>query len=167
MMVDDYYVFGGQGTEMTQDYLDKQYKQYPAYFSDGRYEYLKEEINKADKLNRKLYCSDCSGLFMKANEVLNIIPIKDTTANGLWSTYCTEISKSEVRAGDILFYKGNDGRMTHMAIVGYDGTYEAAGSAYGVVLHEEIFDRKVYNHVTGKTDTKANWTHYGRLKVWM
>lgn len=110
------------------------------------------------------------GMSAKAlNEFLHmmgIIPAKDATANGLYSTYCTQIGKDDVRPGDILF-RESGGRMVHMAVVGADGVYEAAGTAYGVVFRpwSDMFSRRTYNRMTGNFDTLKPWTHYGRLKV--
>ena len=70
-----------------------------------------------------------------------------------------------MRPGDILFRVDSSGKLVHMAIVGREATYEAAGTAYGVVARDDTFDRATLNRVTGKVDTLKNWTHYGRLKV--
>ena len=166
MMVGDEYIFGSQGHELTRSYLDSRRSKYPEYFTGGRYEWLVERIKIAIAMDRKLYCEDCSGLFWKCDNAEDIIPkTGDSTAQYLWSTYCKPINKGDVRAGDILF-RSNGKKMVHMAIVGHDGTYEAAGTAYGVVFREDVFDRKTLNRVTGKVDTLKAWTHYGRLKVW-
>ena len=113
-----------------------------------------------------LYCADCSGLFFKVNEMMGILPVKDATADGLWRRYCAGIGKDDVRPGDILF-RDTNGCKTHMAVVGTDGVYEAAGTAYGVVFRPwaDMFSRRTYNRMTGNFDTLKPWTHYGRLKA--
>lgn len=164
MMVGDHYIIGGQGHELTREYLDRRYEAAPAYFSDGRYEWLRGEIDRAEALGRKLYCEDCSGLFFAVNAMIGIIPEKDMTADGLWGK-CEEINFFEIRPLDILFQEV-DGKMEHMAIVGTDGVYEAAGTAYGVQYRsmDKLLDRAVFNRMTGKIDTKRAWTHAGRLR---
>ena len=54
-----------------------------------------------------------------------------------------------------------------MAVVGTDGVYEAAGTAYGVAFRPwaDMFSRRTYNRMTGNFDTLKPWTHYGRLKA--
>lgn len=165
MIVNDYYVFGGQGHELTKSYLDERVERNPEYFTDGRYEWLVEQIDLAKKLGKKIYCADCSGLFWWANETVQLIPgVKDATADTLYKRYCNPIDFDEVRPGDILFRQSGS-RMVHMAIVGRDGVYEAAGTAYGVVFRKEVFARDTIDRMTGKTVMLQNWTHAGRLKV--
>lgn len=165
MMVGDYYIIGAQGHELTREYLDKRYKAKPAYFSDGRYEWLRGEIDRSAAMGRKIYCEDCSGLFFKANEMMGIIPENDLTADGLWGK-CDEIEFAEVKPLDILFQESG-GRMIHMAVVGADGVYEAAGTAYGVVFRpmDKLLDRTVKNLATGKFEAKKAWTHAGRIRI--
>lgn len=166
MMVGWRYIIGAQGHRLTDDYLSARYKDHEGYFTNGRLEWLRAEISRADSMGINLYCADCSGLFFKVNEMMGIIPAKDATANGLYSTYCTQIGKDDVRPGDILF-RESGGRMVHMAVVGTDGVYEAAGTAYGVVFRPwaDMFSRRTYNRMTGNFDTLKPWTHYGRLKA--
>lgn len=163
MMVGDYYVIGAQGHELTLDYLSKRKADKPNYFTGGRYEYLVGEVERANALGRKLYAEDCSGLLMKCNEVLRFFSAADLTADGIYRQ-CRPIAKDDVQPGDILF-RGSDAAKTHMAWVGRNATYEAAGTAYGVVRRSARFDRATINHVTGKTDTLSDWTHYGRPMV--
>ena len=165
IMVGDEYIIGAQGDELTKAYLDRRKAADPNYFTGGRYEWMVKRIEDAAKLGRVLRCEDCSGLFWIIDEALDIIPNRtDSTADTLYKSYCTPISKSEVRAGDILFRADSKGKMVHMAIVGREATYEAAGTAYGVVARAETFDRSTLNRVTGKVETLKGWTNYGRLK---
>ncbi len=165
MTVGDYYIIGAQGHELTKHYLDQRKAAKLDYFTGGRYEWLVSEIERASQLGKTLCCTDCSGLFWWVNAALHIVSGSDSTADGLYRRYCESISKSEVRPGDILFRDSN-GTKVHMAIVGFDGVYEAAGTAYGVVFRKDAFSRDTLNRMTGKTDTLKGWTHYGRLKVW-
>lgn len=165
MMIGWRYVIGGQGHRLTRDYLAARYADKPAYFSGGRLEWLRGEIDRADAMGTAIYCADCSGLFMVVNAQMGLIPIKDTTADGLWRGYCKEVLISDLQPGDILFRK-SDGKMVHMAVVGTDGVYEAAGTAYGVVFRpwSDMLSRRTWNRMTGKFDTLGAWTHAGRLK---
>lgn len=160
LTVGDPYIIGAQGHELTKEYLDKRKAAAPAYFTNGRYEWLVEQIKLAQRLNRKLYCEDCSGLLMACNDVLGFWPDKDLTAEGIRKK-CRETSRSEVRPGDIAFYVTN-GEATHMAWLGKDGLYEAVGTAYGVVLRADIDDRRTLNRMTAKVDTRPSWTEWGR-----
>jgi len=166
MMVGDYYVIGGQGHEITEAYLNSRKTSKPAYFTKGRYEWLVSQLMLAKSLNRKIYCEDCSGLLMKVNEVLHFFEDADLTANSIWKK-CTPIYLGDVQPGDVLFkVKKNDEGVeeaTHMAWVGKEGIYEAAGTAYGVVFRADINDRDTFNHVTGEVDTLDPWTHAGRI----
>lgn len=166
MMVGWRYIIGAQGHELTREYLDRRYKGHEAYFSDGRYEWVRAEIDRAASLGCKLYAVDCSGLLMLVNQMMGFLPVKDATADGIWSRYCTEIDKDDIQPGDILF-RESGGKMVHMAVVGTDGVYEAAGTAYGVVFRPwaDMFSRRTYNRMTGNFDTLKPWTHYGRLEV--
>lgn len=166
MEVGWHYIIGAQGHKLTDSYLSARYKDHEGYFTNGRLEWLRAEISRADSMGINLYCADCSGLFFKVNEMMGIIPVKDATADGLWRRYCAGIGKDDVRPGDILF-RESGGRMVHMAVVGTDGVYEAAGTAYGVVFRPwaDMFSRRTYNRMTGNFDTLKPWTHYGRLKA--
>lgn len=166
MMVGWRYIIGAQGHELTREYLDRRYKDHKAYFSDGRYEWVRAEIDRAESIGCKLYAVDCSGLLMLVNSMMGFLPVKDTTADGIWSRYCTEISEDDIQPGDILF-RESGGKMVHMAVVGTDGVYEAAGTAYGVVFRpwSDMYTRRTFNRMAGKFDTLKPWTHYGRLEV--
>ncbi len=166
MMIGDHYIIGGQGHRLTREYLDARRKAYPDYFTGARYEWLRAEIDRAESMGREIRCEDCSGLFFVVNGMMGVIPESDMTANGLWKGYCTEISFDDVRPLDILF-RASGGKMVHMAVVGVDGVYEAAGTAYGVLFRPwaERFDRRTYNRMTGEYDALKAWTHAGRLKL--
>ena len=60
-------------------------------------------------------------------------------------------------------------KAVHMAVLGSDGLYEAAGTAYGVVFRPfpDLWSRKTYNRMTGKIDNLKKWPHYGRLKIFI
>ena len=166
MMVGWRYIIGAQGHEVTREYLDRRYKDHKAYFSDGRYEWVRAEIDRAASLGCKLYAVDCSGLLMLVNSMMGFLPVMDATADGIWTRYCTEVDEDDIQPGDILF-RESGGKMVHMAVVGTDGVYEAAGTAYGVVFRpwSDMYSRRTFNRMTGKFDTLKPWTHYGRLEV--
>lgn len=164
LMVGDHYIIGGQGHELTKQYLDIRRKAKPDYFSNGRYEWLTEEIKRAEKLKRKLYCEDCSGLVMHCNDVLKFWKDNDLTANGIYKR-CKIVKPEEVIPGGMLFKLDSKGTATHMAWVGTSGTYEAVGTVYGVVLHKDRLDRVVLDRMDGKYYTKSPWTCAGIPKV--
>lgn len=160
LRVGEHYIIGAQGHELTNDYLDRRNAAKPAYFTNGRYEWLVEQIALAAKLSKKLYCEDCSGLLMGCNDVLGFWPDKDLTAEGIRKR-CKKITRAEVRPGDIAF-RVVDGEANHMAWVGNAGLYEAVGTVYGVVLRTDIDERKTLNQMTGNVDTRPDWTEWGR-----
>jgi hypothetical protein len=150
------YVIGGQGHAYTKEYILSRARKNPDYFTNGRLSWMLGRANP----NEQAY--DCSGLFMQWAQGRYFKT--DLNAHGVFRN-CVEIKRDEVQAGDILF-RSNGTRMVHMAIVGYDGMYEAAGGCYGVVFRKSIFDRATPNLMTGKVDNLKAWTHYGRPKIW-
>ena len=154
------YIIGGQGHLYSKAYITARAKAKPAHFTNGRLEWA---LSNADPI---LECDDCSGLFMEWAQNKAGIYKSDLSANSIWGK-CSEISKANVRPGDLLFRK-TGGKMAHMAIVGYDGVYEAVGTAYGVVFRPtaEQFGRQTANLMTGKVEMRPAWTHYGRPKIW-
>ena len=178
MMVGDEYIIGAQGHEVTADYVNARAKDRPGYFTGGRKNWMLAEVSRANSLGRHIYAEDCSGLFMKLNEMIGLIDINgdgvvnrkdDTTANGMFKNFCKQITANEVRPLDIFFRVDATGKAVHMAVLGSDGLYEAAGTAYGVVFRPfpDIWSRKTYNRMTGKIDNLKKWTHYGRLKIFI
>jgi cell wall-associated NlpC family hydrolase len=160
LMVGDQYIIGGQGHELTKAYLDSRNSSMPMYFTDGRYEWLAEQIKLADSLGRKLYCEDCSGLIMHCNDALGFWPNSDLTAEGIRQK-CKQISRAEVQPGDMAFIVVN-GKAEHVAWLGKEGLYEAVGTAFGVVFRTDIDDRKTLNHMTGKIENRPTWTEWRR-----
>ena len=154
------YIIGAQGHAYSRSYIQARAKAKPEYFTNKRLEWA---LANADP-NQD--CYDCSGLFMAwAQNDMDIYDY-DMSANSIWGK-CAEITKTNVRPGDLLLRK-SDGKMVHVAIVGYDGVYEAVGTAYGVVFRptSEQFGRQTVNLMTGKVETRTAWTHYGRPKIW-
>lgn len=178
MMVGDEYIIGAQGHEVTEDYVNSRAKARPGYFTGDRKRWMLAEVSRAKSLGRHIYAEDCSGLFMKLNEMMGLIDINgdgtvdgkdDTTANGLFKNFCKQITAEEVRPLDIFFRVDSTGKAVHMAVLGTDGLYEAAGTVYGVVFRPfpDIWSRKTYNRMTGDFDNLKKWTHYGRLKIFI
>ncbi|MEL7610348.1 MAG: peptidoglycan-binding protein [Bacillota bacterium] len=154
------YIIGGQGHAYSRSYIQARAKAKPEYFTAGRLEWA---LAHADP---SIECYDCSGLFMAWAQTHMGIYKKDMSADSIMGA-CAMIKKADVRPGDILFRVVN-GEAVHMAIVGYDGVYEAVGTAYGVIFRpaEVQFGREAVNLMTGKAETRPAWTHYGRPKIW-
>ena len=163
------YVFGGQGNQVTHQFIDTMYKKYPDYFSDGRLEYLRAIADDAAEHGYDYpqdYAWDCSGLWWyAASDVLNLYgkPV-DRTAQDTYDDFCTPITKDELRPGDLVFVENKDGKITHMGIVGRHGyIYEAVNGFCGVVLKRTIDKRVYYNIVNpGKVYVGASWNKFGR-----
>lgn len=147
----DIYVLGGQGQKVV-DILPK----IPAMESVDRTKQILGRIrqNFYDYKDFNVFVAkayDCSGLgtdfFLDEGLIKS-----DTTANGLYTEYCNEISFSELQEGDAVFQEDSKGSQHHVGYYIGDGKLiEAKGRIYGVV--ESVFKRD-------------NWTHAGRFKFW-
>lgn len=165
------YIFGAQGTKITEAYVKKQAKKHPAYFTGGRYEYLLKIGKECDKSGvwdfPDDYAWDCSGLWWySANKSGIYGRYIDTTANTFYKSYCTPIKKSQLITGDGVFYKNSSGRITHMAVVGENGVVHEAMSGYvGVITGSSVNDRTADKIVGSGTYTKKPWNVFGRPKI--
>ena len=139
------YVWGAQGQKMTPE-LIKQLEN-----STKNYNWALAHYNTHAENGETLAAYDCSGLIV-AYLLENGYISSDTTANGLYFNHCTDISKSDLRAGDMVFRKyAAKNKMYHVGIYMGDGSVvHAKGRDDGVVL-EAIFE--------------TNWNRYGRLNV--
>jgi len=164
------YIIGGQGTEITYDFIDTMYRKYPDYFDNGRLEYFEliaEKTEDAGAAFPEDYSWDCSGLWWYAvNELALYDEYTDRTAHDTYYDYCTPINKDELVPGDIVFYMADDGHVSHMGIVGRHGyIYEAASGFVGVVCKRTI-DKRIYNNiVSGGVIVSENWNAFGRPNI--
>lgn len=91
---------------------------------------------------------DCSGLIVWLLMKLKLID-SDYTANMIFKELCTEITKDDLKSGDLVFIRSN-GLCTHVGIYSADyGVIEAAGRDIGVV------ERSI---------SRNSWNCFGRLK---
>ena len=139
------YVWGGQGellSSISPEWIKKKEN------STANYE-------KALKMYeiRKKYADarafDCSGLVCWA--LVECGAEKkgfDKTANGLMTSMCDSVSKSQLRDGDLCF-KVSDGKAHHVGVYVGGKIIEAKGRAYGVV----------------SSSVTSSWDKFGRLKV--
>lgn len=164
------YIIGGQGTPITDEFINKAYKNYPDYFDSGRLEYFRAIAEEAEVNGYTFpddYAWDCSGLWWYAvNELGLYDEYTDRTANDTYYDYCTPISKDDLRPGDIVFYMADDGHVSHMGIVGRHGyIYEACGGFVGVVYKRTI-DERIYNNIiNGGMLVNSDWNAFGRPKI--
>ena len=164
------YIIAGQGTPVTDAFINAMNKKYPDYFSGGRLEYLYDIADIADEKGYAFpedYAWDCSGLWWyAANEIRLYEESTDRTANDTYYDYCSPIDKDELRPGDIVFMMGADGHVSHMGIMGRHGyIYEAASGYVGVVCKRTI-DKRIYkNIVNDDLVVNLNWNAFGRPKV--
>lgn len=164
------YIIAGQGTDITNEFVDTMYRKYPDYFDNGRLEYFQaiaEEVEKNGPQFPEDYAWDCSGLWWyAANELSLYDKYTDRTANDTYYDYCTPISKDELAPGDIVFYMAEDGHVSHMGVVGRHGyIYEAVSGFVGVVLKRTI-DKRIYNNiVSGGIMVNTDWNAFGRPKI--
>ena len=92
---------------------------------------------------------DCSGLVCWALCECGAKPKGfDTTANGLYKSYTTAISKHDLRDGDLCF-KVKDGKAHHVGMYVGGKIVEAKGRAYGVV----------------SSSVSSSWNAFGRLPI--
>lgn len=157
------YVWGAQGRVATSEYLKEKAEKYPAYFDGGRLEMMLSRV----AADPTLEAWDCSGLVCWSLEEIGAVKAGfDTTAHGLFTNYCDELTVSELQMGDLLFRYSN-GKMVHVGIYAPGACIEAAGGAYGVVECKGLTgkDHIAKSYVTGKWYYLPDWTHYGRLKM--
>lgn len=164
------YIIGGQGTPVTDDFIDIMNRKYPEYFDNGRLEYFQAIAEEAEDKGLQFpedYSWDCSGLWWYAVNELSLYdrPI-DRTANDTYYEFCTPITKDELLPGDIVFYMSDDGHVSHMGIVGRHGyIYEAVSGFVGVVTKRTI-DKRIYdNIVSGGVMVNTSWNAYGRPTI--
>ena len=164
------YIIAGQGTPVSNEFINAMNKKYPDYFSDGRLEYLNDIADTAQDKGYSFpedYAWDCSGLWWyAANEITLYEESTDRTANDTYYDYCTPIDKDDLRPGDIVFMMGADGHVSHMGIMGRHGyIYEAASGYVGVVCKRTI-DKRIYkNIINDDLVVNLNWNAFGRPKV--
>lgn len=166
----DMYVWGGQGHLPTDEYLERRHRDKPLYVTKDRLarfkKYAKE--NAKNPQGEPLRCSDCSGLFWQAENIVGLYTANDSTAAKLYSTYCNPIKKADLQPLDLVF---SGSPITHVAVVGRGlKIHEAAGSEIGVVTNANVDIRKlksIYGPKYGCSDyyTKTAWSKYGRLKI--
>ena len=139
------YVLGGQG-ELLKD-IDsawiKRKEDSETNYKKAYEMYLKRKDIKGAR------AFDCSGLVCWALCECGAKPKGfDTTANGLYKSYTTAISKHDLRDGDLCF-KVKDGKAHHVGIYVNGKIVEAKGRAYGVV----------------SSSVSSSWNAFGRLNI--
>lgn len=173
-----WYVLGGQGTKMTTSWLNYRISKTPDYFTGGRKEAMLAAAAKCEAENHwnfpEDFAWDCSGLWWYAADKLDLFgeSVKDSNAHYTYHSYCNPITKSELRAGDCCFYENGSGRITHMAIVGWDSddadsfpdVYEAMSGYVGVVQDNSIDDRVADKRIGTGTYKSSIWNRFGRPK---
>lgn len=99
---------------------------------------------------------DCSGLIIYVLTVMGLFK-GDTTANGIYTKHCTDILKSDLAAGDLVFRRGlSNGtvKVYHVGVYIGDGqVIHAKGRDCGVV-------QEAINH-----NGSSYWNRFGKLKV--
>lgn len=170
LRVGDEYVWGAQGHLPTNDYLERRHRDVPKYVTAERLALFKKyaAANPKKPNGEPLRCSDCSGLFWQAENIVGLYPANDSTAAKLYSTYSDPITKSALQPLDLVF---SGSPITHVGIVGRKGViHEAAGSEIGVVTNANVDVRKlksIYGPKYGCAEyyTKTAWSKFGRLKI--
>ena len=173
--VGDLYVYGAQGEEAGDKIIDWSARCFPSYTTALRAQRMKNYLatHKTNDYGEPIRAVDCSGLFWAAENhyelpLVDGKDIDDATAAGLYYTYCTPISKSQLQPLDLVFNTD----LSHVGVVGRDGKiYEAAGSDIGVVCNDSVDVRRVksiYGTAYGCSSyyTKNPWTKFGRLKIY-
>ncbi len=167
------YMLGGQGTRITEAYVRARQKAKPSYYTNGRFEFLLALGEKCDAANTwhfpEDFAWDCSGLWWySANKAGVYGKSLDSTAHTFYHTYCTPITKAELKAGDAVFYENSSGKITHMAVVGEGGVvYEAMSGYTGVVKGDSVDDRTAPKIVGSGNLTRSAWNKFGRPKIFL
>lgn len=175
--VGDMYVWGAQGHLPTDKYINARAVSRPKYVTAVRAARFKRYAadNPVKDNGEPLRCEDCSGLFWMAENVVELPldatgkDVDDSTASGLYHTYCVPIKKADLRPLDLCF--SGIPKITHVGIVGRNGKiYEAAGSEIGVVCNDSV-DIRTFKSIFGpeygceEYYSKSKWTRFGRLKI--
>lgn len=163
------YIIGGQGTQITREFIGKMKKQFPGYFSNSCLKYLCGIADKAAQSGHAFpedYAWDCSGLWWyTANEAELYDEYIDRTANDTYYGYCTPIKKEDLRPGDLVFIMDAAGHVPHMGVVGRRGYIYEAVNDLGVVYKRTV-DKRVYNNaIDGGLIVTFGWNAYGRPKI--
>jgi len=164
------YVIGGQGDRITADLLSVAQKEYPGAFTKERIEYLSRIARSGETEGwdfPRHYAWDCSGLWWWGCNKLGLYPKNtDCTAYITYHTYCTPISKDDLRPGDLVFYKNKEGRIVHMGIIGKKGYVFEAVSVFGGVVKKRTVDQRIYYDIAnGGMFTAPEWNVFGRPKI--
>jgi len=140
-------------------------KRAPTYVTNGRGEFLLKHVREMTASGKFCVGTDCSGQEVGLLRFFKLVsPSFDTTANGMYHSYCHAISREQLMPGDFVFKKPAVGRIPHMAMyVGNGWVLEAAGGAYGVVL-SQLDTHRVKNQMTGRTETHKLFNCFGRPK---
>lgn len=139
------YVLGGQGELLASINAEwiKRKEDSESNYKKAYEMYLKRKDIKGAR------AFDCSGLVCWALCECGAKPKGfDTTANGLYKSYTTAISKHDLRDGDLCF-KVKDGKAHHVGIYVNGKIVEAKGRAYGVV----------------SSSVSSSWNAFGRLNI--
>lgn len=77
--------------------------------------------------------TDCSGFVMKVYLAVYKKPIERNSAR-IFEKNCKEISRNDLREGDLVFFRGKGTGITHVGIYLKDGYFAHASSSRGVVV---------------------------------
>ena len=139
------YVWGGQGellSSITPEWIKKKENSTANYEKALKMYEIRKKIADARAF-------DCSGLVCWA--LVECGAEKkgfDKTANGLMTSMCDSVSKSQLRDGDLCF-KVSDGKAHHVGVYVGGKIIEAKGRAYGVV----------------SSSVSSSWNAFGRLNI--
>lgn len=121
------YIWGADGEILTESLL----KQLENTYGYSHY----HQGNGADAskwMGKQVF--DCSGLVVWALRKLNLIPAQaDYTAQGIFESLCYEVSKDELKPGDLFFRQGASGIYHVGVVIENNQVIEARGLAYGVI----------------------------------
>ena len=164
------YVIGGQGDRLTYQFLKDKYSERPGAFSEEQLEYLTKIAYDAEKAGGRFpyhYAWDCSGLWWWGCNELSLYPkTTDGTAYITYFSYCTPISKDDLRPGDLVFYQNKDNFIMHMGIVGRKGYIFESVGVFGGVVKRRTLDERVYeDKANGGSITRPSWNVFGRPNI--
>ncbi len=151
----------------TPGYIDARSKVTPRYFNGGRAAWIKAQYAKAVAANQRIGCADCSGFLVGIWRFKKLVAAGfDTTANGIYHSYCKALKSVGLKPGDCVFRAVSSGHIVHTGLyVGAGYTVEAAGGAYGVQL-SRLDDHIIINKMTGHAERHNAWTHFGQPKIY-
>jgi cell wall-associated NlpC family hydrolase len=163
------YVWGSQGEEkeLTSEILNN----YIKTFGRNRYVFHDSQgvVDASKWLGKQVF--DCSGLIVYCLRQLGYIKAnQDYNAEMFYNQLCTPITQKELKEGDLVFIKNENGEINHIGVYADNGmVVEAMGTRYGVMMGHldrfNLFGRLKFEGLDVVVDSPAPDIVFVKTKV--